>query len=243
MSWCIDETPTRQAAAKARLWSFVTPRFTTFAIRPTRAATVLTEHLTDRFAGVVGCDRAKMYWSLGRLQWCWAHLKRDFQALIDHDDGRVRRLGHDLMRQTKGLFGLRGDRRQGKLSRADWTHQMGPIRRAVEDLLLRGRFSGHPRLVGMCRELHTHRAWLWSFLEVEGVEPTNNASQRALRHAVIWSKLSFGTQSERGSRFVERMLTVVETCRQQSRSVLSFVTEAVEARYANRSAPSLRDGV
>jgi transposase len=239
----IDETPTRQAGGKAWLWTFVASRFTAFAIRPTRAATVLTEHLTGDFSGVVGCDRARMYWSLGRLQWCWAHLKRDFQALIDHDDGRVRRLGHDLMRKTKDLFGLWGDLRRGKLSRADWGRAMGPVRREVDDLLLRGRFSGHPRLVGMCRELHRHRARLWAFLEVEGVEPTNNASERALRHAVIWRKLSFGTQSERGSRFVETMLGVVETCRQQGRNVFGYITDAVQAHYAKQPTPSLLNGV
>jgi len=112
----------------------------------------------------------------------------------------------------------------------------------VEGLLLRGRLSGHPRLVGMCRELYEHRAWLWTFLEQE-VEPTNNASERALRHAVIWRKLSFGTQSARGSRFVETMLTVIETCRQQSQDVFAYVTAAVQARGADRPAPSLLPGV
>jgi transposase len=99
------------------------------------------------------------------------------------------------------------------ISRAELNHCLAPVRRAVEGLLLRGLFSGHPRLVGMCRELYEHRPWLWTFVEQE-VEPTNNASERALRHAVIWRKLSFGTQSAGGSRFVETMLTVMETCRQ-----------------------------
>jgi transposase len=239
----IDETPTREATSKAWLWTFVARRFTVFAIRPTRAATVLSERLTGGFSGVVTCDRAKMYWSLGRLQLCWAHLKRDFQALIDHDDGRVKRLGHDLMRGTKDLFRLWAGRRDGTLSRAEWGRRMEPVRREVEDLLLRGLFSGHRRLVGMCRELWAHRGWLWTFLEVEGVEPTNNASERALRHAVIWRKLSFGTQSSRGSGFVATMLTVVETCRQQCRNVFAFVTDAVRARYANQPTPSLLTGV
>jgi transposase len=88
-----------------------------------------------------------------------------------------------------------------------------------------------------------HRAWLWTFLDVAGVEPTNNARERTLRHAVIWRKLSFGTQSAAGSRFVETILTVVETCRQQSRSVFAFVTEAVQAHIAHQPAPSLLDGV
>jgi transposase len=79
----------------------------------------------------------------------------------------------------------------------------------------------------------------WTFLEVEGVEPTNNVSERALRHAVIWRKLSFGTQSAAGSRFVETMLSVIETCRQQDRNLFAFVTAAVEAHFANQKPPSL----
>jgi transposase len=94
----------------------------------------------------------------------------------------------------------------------------------------------------MCRELYDHAAWLWTFLEQE-VEPTNNASERALRRVVIWRKLSFGTQSARGSRFVETMLTVVETCRQQSRDVFAYVTAAVQAHGSDRPTPSLQPGV
>jgi transposase len=92
--------------------------------------------------------------------------------------------------------------RDGTITRRGFERLMSPIRREVEALLLRGVFSGNGRLVGMCQELYNHRDWLWTFLDVEGVEPTNNASERALRHAVIWRKLSFGTQSAHGSRFV-----------------------------------------
>src|SRR5262249_57300230 len=88
-----DESRTREAAVRAWLWTFVAGRSGVFAVRGTRAATVLGELLTDTFAGVVVCDRAKMYWGLGRLQWCWAHLARDFQALADSEDRVVRRLG------------------------------------------------------------------------------------------------------------------------------------------------------
>jgi transposase len=94
----------------------------------------------------------------------------------------------------------------------------------------------------MCWELTDHREWLWTFLDVEGVEPTNNASERSLRHAVIWRKLSFGTKSTAGSRFVETILTVVETCRQQSHNVFAFVAEAVQAHFDHRPAPSLLSG-
>lgn len=239
----IDESPTKEGTQKAWLWTFVAAHFTVFALRLTRAATVLTEHLTDRFCGVVMCDRAKMYWSLGRLQWCWAHLKRDFQALIDSHDPQVKRLGHDLMRPTRKLFAAWARYRDGTITRAGMKRLMHPIRAEIEGLLLRGAFSGNERLLGMCNELYDHRQWLWTFLDQEGVEPTNNGSERALRHAVIWRKLSFGTQSANGSRFVETMLTVIETCRQQGRNTFTFVADAVHAHFTGRPAASLLAGV
>jgi transposase len=239
----IDESPTKQAAAKAWLWTFVARWFTVFAIRPTREATILDDLLTDRFGGVVMCDRAKMYWQVGRLQWCWAHLARDIRALVESDDRQVRRLGHDLMRPTREVFRQWSRCRDGTITRSDLKRVLTPVRQVVDAALLRGAFSGNTRLVGMCRELYDHRDWLWAFLDHDGVEPTNNASERALRHAVIWRKLSFGTQSERGSRFVETMLTVIETCRQQKRNVFAFVTAAVEAHFAQRPAPLLLAGV
>ena len=235
----IDETPTKEAAGKSWLWTFVAEGFTVFAHRRSRAATALDELLGDRFDGVVTCDRAKMYWQLDHLQWCWAHLRRDFQALIDHPDHQVKRLGHDLMRPTRKLFRLWSRCRDGTLTRRGFVRLMKPIRDEIEALLLRGAFSGNRRLVGMCNELYDHRHWLWTFLDVEGVEPTNNASERALRHPVIWRKLSFGTQSAAGSRFVETMLSIAETCRQQSQSAFTFLTTALEAQFQRHPAPSL----
>lgn len=235
----IDETPSKEGSAKSWLWTCVARAFTVFALRPTRAATVLKELLGDQFAGLVNCDRAKMYWSLGRLQWCWAHLKRDFQALIDTGDAQTKRLGHDLMRPTKEMFRLWARYRDGTLTWLGFQRQMQPIRRQIDSLLLRGCFSGNARLIGMCNELYNHRAWLWAFVEQKGIEPTNNASEQSLRHAVIWRKLSFGTQSAGGSRFVETLLTVVETCRKQSRPTFDYLTAAVAAHFAGQPTPSL----
>jgi hypothetical protein len=96
---------------------------------------------------------------------------------------------------------------------------MRPVRQEIDALLLRGTFSGNKRLIGMFNELYKHRRWLWTFVDVKGVEPTNNTAERAWRPAVIDRKLSFGTQSESGSRFIERMLPVSETCRLQKRSM------------------------
>jgi len=235
----IDETATKEQNGKAWLWTFVARTFTVFSVRATREATALADLLTDIFCGIVTCDRAKMYWRIGRLQWCWAHLKRDFQALIDTGDGQTKCLGYDLRRATCKLFEHWGNYRDGPITRAALRRRMAPVCREVERLLLRGALSGNPQMHGMCQELYAHRDWLWTFVRYEGVEPTNNASERSLRHAVIWRKLSFGTQSARGSRFVETMLTVIETCRQQRRNALAFVTAAVEAHLANQPSPSL----
>lgn len=116
------------------------------------------------------------------------------------------------------------DRASGGLVR-----RMGPVHRRVERLLLRGSQSGNAHFQGMCRELYGHRDWLWTHLREEGVEPTKNAGERALRHAVIWRKLPFGARNAHGSRSEETMLTMIETCRQQHRNTLVFATAAVRS--------------
>lgn len=238
----LDETPSKEGLTKAWLWTCVTSTFSVFALRATRGACVVAELLGDAFQGVVTCDRAKAYFPVGgtgRLQWCWAHLKRDFQALIDSPDGQAKRLGHDLMRPTKEMFRHWSRCRDGTITRAQFKRLMRPIRQQVDALLLRGVFSGNARLAGMCEPLYDHRDWLWTFVDRDGVEPTNNASERALRHAVIWRKLSFGTQSAAGSRFVETILTVVETCRQHQRNLLAFLAESIQAHFDHAPAPTL----
>ncbi len=237
----IDESPTKEGPAKAWVWTFVATSFTFFACRTSRAADVLKELLGEAFDGVIHCDRARMYWSFGRLQWCWAHLKRDFQALIDSPCHTSKRLGRDLMRPTKELFALWKKVRDGTMSFATFQKRVQPIRQQIDALLLRGYFNA--LTYGFCKELVEHKDNLWTFVDIEGIEPTNNAAERALRHAVIWRKLSFGTQSANGSRFVERLLTVVETCRRQSRNTFTWLTTAVEANLSKKPTPSLLHGV
>lgn len=235
----MDESPTKQGKQKAWLWAAVAAKFAVFAIFASRKATALPKLLGNSFTGVINCDRAKMYWRASRLQWCWAHLKRDFQALIDHQDPQVRRLGHDLMRQVRLMFDCWSRYKSGKMSWTKFQRAMLPIRQRVDSFLLRGVFSGNTRLIGMCDELYNHREWLWTFVDIEDIEPTNNTAERALRPAVIYRKLSFGTQSASGSRFIERMLTVSETCRLQRRSIFAYMTAAMTAYFAKQSAPSL----
>jgi transposase len=146
------------------------------------------------------------------------------------------------MGPTRELFRHGARCRDGTITRAGMLRLMRPIREKIDGLLLRGVFSGNAKLAGMCGPLYDHRDWLWTFLDVPGVEPTNNASERALRPAVIWRKLSFGTQSAQGSRFVETILTVVETCHRQSRNSFEYLAAAVQAHFAGLPAPSLLAG-
>jgi transposase len=233
----IDESPTKEGQSKAWVWTFVAATFTFFACRTSRAAEVVKNLLGEDYAGLIHCDRARMYWAFGRLQWCWAHLKRDFQALIDDPCGTKKRLGHDLMKPTEELFALWKKVRDGTISRRRFQAQMQPIRQRVDALLLRGYCNALTS--GFCKELVEHGEHLWTFIDVEGAGPTNNPAEQALRHAVIWRKLSFGTQSKSGSQFVERLLSVIETCRRQSRNVFSWLVTAVQAHYNQQQAPSL----
>lgn len=149
----------------------------------------------------------------------------------------------DLMRPTKEMFRHWARYRDGTIPRAMFVQLMQPIRQQIDSLLLRGAFSGNAKLVGLCEPLYDHREHLWTFVDVEGVEPTNNASERAPRPAVIWRKLSFGTQSAQDSCFVERILTVVEDCHRQSRNSFAFLPQAVQAHLDGQAAPSLLAGV
>ena len=116
---------------------------------------------------------------------------------------------------------------------------MGPIRQAVEDLLAQATACGHSKTQETCKRILKLKAALWSFVDTPGVEPTNNFAERAIRSYVLWRKVSFGTQSARGNLFVERMMTVTATCRQQRRNVLEYLTAAIQAHLRGESVPSL----
>lgn len=235
----IDESPTKQGQSKAWLWVAVAPMFAVFGIFLSRKRDAL-KALVGNYSGIIiNCDRAKMYFDCKQLQWCWSHLKRDFQKLIDSRDRQVKRLGYDLMRQQRQLFEQWRAYKTGELTWKSFQKSIAPVRQEFERLLLRGRSSGNKALVGMCTELYKHRAWLWTFTKVKGIEPTNNTAERALRPAVIYRKLSFGTQSAAGSRFIERILTVSETCRLQKRSPFEYLVAAMEAHFAKQTPPSL----
>ena len=235
----VDESPTKEKREKAWLWVAVAPLFAVFGIFADRSRQSLLALVGDYQGIILNCDRAKMYLDGKRLQWCWAHLKRDFQKLIDSPDGQVERMGHDLMRQHRKLFEYWRQYKAGKIRWRTFQNYVGPIRKEVRGLLLRGKFSGNAKLIGFCDGLYDGRDHLWTFTRVEGIEPTNNTAERALRPAVIYRKLSFGTQSALGSRYLERLLSVSETCRLQNRNAYHYLIEAMKATFAGEPAPSL----
>ena len=238
----LDETGSKQGPDKSWIWVAVTNTFTLFAVRLTRSAEVARELLGETFRGTITTDRFGAYNGYPRRQVCWAHLLRDFQALIDAD-GSGKRIGLRLMEVARKLFHHWQRYRDGTVARETMRRHVRQLYYPLWEILEDGQRSRHAPTAALCRDLFDRFDQLWMFLDHPDVEPTNNAAERALRHAVIWRKLSFGTKSAAGSRFVETMLTVIETCRQQNRDVFEFLTKAIERRLAHRRAPSLLAGV
>jgi hypothetical protein len=238
----IDETgwPQRDQEKRGWLWVVVTPLVTVFAIALSRAGQVAKDLLDPESAGAVGSDRYSAYTWLKEKRWqvCWSHLLRDFQKILERD-GASQPIGETLRAQGERLLQLWGRVRDGTLSHADFLTELPAIQTAVHQALTEGAACSHPKTAKTCRNLLDVEPALWTFTEFPGLEPTNNSAERALRHAVIWRRTSYGTQSDAGSRFVERMLTTVETCRQQGRNPLDYVREALVAHRAELPIPSL----
>ena len=174
---------------------------------------------------------------LGLRQLCWAHLKRDFQKLVDRggEAGAYGELGlaavHILFHEWH-LF-------RGGGSRAALRRELEPLREVMRGWLGEGARCGDAKASALCANLLAVEAALWTFLYKKGVEPTNNHMERLLRPGVLWRKNAFGSQSETGCRFVERMLTVVQTLRLQRRPILEFLYQSLSAHRRGYQAPRL----
>jgi transposase len=236
----LDETSWREGGKGAWLWVAVTSLVTVFLVRLSRGGQVARELLGEGFSGILVTDRYSAYnWYPVRWrQLCGSHLLRDFEA-IRGQGGASEEIGHALLEQAHQMFEWWHRVREGTLARSTFRSYMTPLRREVERLLEAGSQCGVAKTEGTCREILKRREALWTFVQVEGVEPTNNTAERSIRPGVQWRKGSFGTQSEDGSRFVESMMTVVATLKQQQRSVLDFLTAAHEAALRGQAAPSL----
>ncbi len=235
-----DETRWPQAGQTQWLWVVVTGLVTVFTIAASRSSQVIKELLGADYTGIVGSDRYSGYaWlAVAWRQVCWAHLKRDFQGLVDRG-GAATPVGTAALALVHDLFATWHHFRSGTLDRAGLQATLQPVQDAFAAVLDEGSRCVDPKAAGLCRALD--RLWpaLWTFVDEDGVEPTNNAAERALRPAVLWRKGSFGTQSDTGARFVERLLTVTATCHQQGRSVFEYLTAVCTAAQLGQPIPSL----
>lgn len=235
-----DETGWTEAKQRAWLWVVVTSSVAVFLIRRSRGAVVAKELLGKAFTGILNSDRWSAYnWIASSMrQLCWAHLVRHFKGFEDHGV-HGKRIGLALQECSGRMFDHWHRVRDGTLKRSSFQQYMRPIRSEILNLLRQGSLCDVPKVAGCCREILKLQAALFTFVRVEGVEPTNNIAEQAVRRPVLWRKGSFGTDSENGSRFVERILTAVATLRMQKRNVLDYVTSACEARLRGQDAPSL----
>lgn len=235
----MDETGWKEAGKRRWLWVIVSTVATLFHVASSRAGKVITTLLGESFEGIVSSDRLKSYRvvPVERRQVCWAHLIRTLVAFYERD-GPLGAWASDMLAQIDLMFGLWYAYREGRIDRARLELSMQAVQLTVRAILERG-VRRYDQAQGLSDELLNLWPALWTFVTIEGVEPTNNAAERALRPAVLWRKGCFGAQSESGNRFVERILTVSATCRQQDRHLLTFLTEAVSAYWAGQPAPSL----
>ena len=239
-----DETSWREAKQKAWLWVVATANLAVFLIHRSRGAEVAKQLLGAFFRGVLVSDRWSGYnWvDPGRRQVCWAHLLRQFAGFEDYG-GYAQAVGMALQGNCRRMFEWWYRVRDGTLSRSTFRHYMRPVEKRILGLLHEGTRCGVRKVAGRCAEILKLEGALFTFVSLAGVEPTNNAAERAIRHAVLWRKCSYGTDSESGSQFVARILTAVTTLRLQHRHVLDWVTAACEARLALRAPPSLLPAV
>lgn len=233
-----DETGwPRGNGQKGWLWTLCGTTAALFMIQAGRGQAA-AKRLLGGFRGILHCDRWSGYNCFSGLrQLCWAHLKRDFKALSE-TKGKMGRLGRPLYDLAKEILTLRKRVRDGTLSWQTFQRRMKPLMPQVEALLEKGADSGEP-LAGRCRRIFNQRRYLWTFVYDARVEPTNNLAERTIRQAVLWRKGSFGTQSQRGARYAERILTACATCRLQGRSIIQYLRDACHCHLDGLPVPSL----
>jgi transposase len=236
----VDETSWKLGKKLIWLWTAVSATCTYFLIHTNRSAAALNTIFRQEFRGIIISDRWVVYkqFAAKQRQLCWAHLIRDFQALYE-STGPGRLVGGKALNFVEDLFNLWYCVRDGTLSRGDFQVYVKQNRSWFNNLLTGGVAGGCAKTAALCKNLLATEAALWTFAFVGGVEPTNNAAERALRKAVMWRKRSFGCKSDAGCRFVERILTVSKTLQQQKRQVLDYLVEAITARREDRTSPKL----
>ena len=234
-----DETGWKQAGARRWLWTAATTSVAYFVIHVQRGARGLEALLGEAITGIVISDR---WWGYNRLpleqrQVCWAHLKRDFQKCRERG-GFGKAVGDVGLMVVEDVFTLWWEFREGLIDRPVLKTQLEPLVEELRVALERGSGCADRKVMAFCNNLLTLYPALWLFAGIAGVEPTNNHAERILRMGVLWRKNAFGCHSESGCRFVERILTVVQTLRLQKRSVLNFLEEAIIAHRSGTPSPA-----
>jgi transposase len=236
----VDETGWKLRGERRTLWGAVASKVAVFRIAPDRHEREAEALLGEDFAGIVGSDRWWAYRGFDpkRRQACWSHLIRDLTA---HSEGLAaqKEFGEAGLEIAKRLFSAWDDFREHG-DRRRLRREVAPLKRELKALLERGSKGRRNKLTwGFSKNLLKIWPALWTFVEVEGVEPTNNRAERALRGPVIHRKLSLGSQSERGETTIQRLLSASVTCRLQGRSLFAYLADALGARVRGDPAPPL----
>jgi transposase len=234
-----DGTSWLEAGVTLSLWTLASAAVTLYKIlKDGRSKTI--RPLFGALKGILVSDRATVFgfWVMAFRQICWSHLTRRFISFSERD-GPAGALGHELVGYTELMFEYWHGFKDGRLTREELEAWMKPLQRQFEQTLERAVAANIKRLSGSCADILAHKDALWTFVTHEGVEPTNNDAERALRPFVLWRKKSYGAQSERGHRFAERIMTVVHTARKQSKNVLDFLVRCVTAQRDGATPPSL----
>lgn len=236
----VDETGWKESGRKRWLWGAATATVVCFVIHATRGVEGFQALLGGVLKGLFVSDRWSVYQCLavGCRQICWAHLKRDFQKLVDRG-GPSQPIGQRGLDVVAALFKAWHAFRDGQLSRRQLQSKLEPLRDDLWEWLEEGTWCPETKTATFCKNLLDIEPALWTFLYRSDVEPTNNFMERLVRSAVLWRKIAFGCQSDQGCRFVERILTVIGTLRLQKRPVLDFLENSLRAHREARPAPKL----
>jgi transposase len=234
-----DATNWRQGGQARTLWTIATTLVTVFCINKNGSMAGL-RGLFTKLKGILVSDRGKQFgfWAMDKRQICWAHLIRKFKGFAERT-GVAAELGESLLLCAQVMIHYWHQVRDGTMSRRKFQQLMASLSVVIEAHLEKGVRLAMPGVSGACADILAHRQALWTFVYVPGVDPTNNHAERELRAFVLWRKRSFGSQSDRGCRFAERIMTVTHTLRKQNRHVLSYLTQACQAALCGRPAPSL----
>jgi transposase len=236
----VDETGWKVGGRLAWLWVAATVQVAAFLIHTRRGLAGLRDLLGENVPGIVCSDRWSAYElvALSRRQVCWAHLKRDFQKCVDRG-GAAAGVGRGGRAVAKELFAAWHRYRDGPGDRDALLAEVGPLARRLERVLTAGRRCADGPTATFADNLLALWPALWLFVVAEGVEPTNNHAERVLRRGVLWRKVAQGSRSAGGCRFVERLLTAVQSLRLQGRPVLAYLQEALRCHRRGAPVPSL----